>query len=52
MYVVIENNGKENRLVHAGLRNCSPDKDLDEYELYDFLEERADYSRRYDQRRK
>ena len=47
LYEVIENGGKEYRLVHAGLSNFAPDKDLDEYELYDFLEERADYSRRY-----
>ena len=47
LYEVIENNGKEDRLVHAGLSNFAPDKDLDEYDLYDFLEERADYSKRY-----
>ncbi|MBD5528279.1 MAG: fructose-bisphosphatase class III [Lachnospiraceae bacterium] len=47
LYEVIENNGKEYRLVHAGLSNFAPDKDLDEYDLYDFLEERADYSKRY-----
>lgn len=47
LYEVIENDGKEYRLVHAGLSNFSPDKDLDEYDLYDFLMERADYSRRY-----
>ena len=47
LYEVIENNGKEYRLVHAGLANFSPEKDMDEYELYDFLEERADYSKRY-----
>ncbi len=47
LYEVIKNNGKEYRLVHAGLTNFSPDKALDEYDLYDFLEERADYSKRY-----
>ncbi len=47
LYEVIENNGKEYRLVHAGLANFAPDKGLDEYDLYDFLEERADYSQRY-----
>ena len=47
LYEVIEHNGKEYRLVHAGLSNFAPDKGLDEYELYDFLEERTDYSRRY-----
>ncbi|MCI8660534.1 MAG: fructose-bisphosphatase class III [Lachnospiraceae bacterium] len=47
LYEVIENDGKEYRLVHAGLTNFSPDKDLNEYGLYDFLEERVDYSKRY-----
>ena len=44
MYEVIKNNGKEYRLVHAGLTNFSPDKALAEYDLYNFLEEQADYS--------
>ncbi len=47
LYEVLKNNGKEYRLVHAGLANFTPEKDMDEYELYDFLEERADYSKRY-----
>lgn len=47
LYEVIENNGKEYRLVHAGLANFEPDKDMDEYDLYDFLEERVDYTKRY-----
>ena len=47
MYEVIKNNGKEYRLAHAGLTNFSPYKALAEYDLYDFLEERADYSKRY-----
>lgn len=47
LYEVIENNGKEYRLIHAGLTNFSPDKELDEYDLYDFLEKRVDYSKRY-----
>ena len=47
LYEVIEHNGKEYRLVHAGLANFAPDKELDEYELHELLEERADYSRRY-----
>ncbi|MCM1048537.1 MAG: fructose-bisphosphatase class III [Clostridiales bacterium] len=46
-YEVIECNGKEYRLVHAGLADFSPDKDLAEYDLYELLEERADYSKRY-----
>lgn len=47
LYEVIEHNGKEYRLVHAGLSDFVPDKELDEYELYNFLEERPDYSKRY-----
>lgn len=40
-------NGKEYRLVHAGLDHFSPEKKMDEYDLYDFLEKRTDYSKRY-----
>lgn len=47
LYEVIEHNGKEYRLVHAGLANFMPDKEMEEYDLYDFLEERADYAKRY-----
>ena len=47
VYEVIENDGKEYRLVHAGLSNFSQDKDLNEYELYELLEGRADYVKRY-----
>lgn len=47
LYEVIEHNGKEYRLVHAGLANFVPDKAMEEYDLYDFLEERADYTKRY-----
>ena len=47
IYETIEHDGNEYVLVHAGLANFSPDKSLDEYDLYDFLEERTDYSRRY-----
>lgn len=47
LYEVIEHDGKEYRLVHAGLSDFAPDKRMEEYELYDFLEERTDYSKRY-----
>lgn len=47
VYEVIENNGKEYRLVHAGLADFAPDKAMEEYDLYDFLEERVDYTKRY-----
>ncbi len=47
LYEIIENNRKEYRLVHTGPGNFEPDKSLDEYDLYDFLDERTDYTRRY-----
>ncbi len=47
LYEIIKNNGKKYILVHAGLGNFQPDKNLDEYDLYDFLDERTDYTRRY-----
>lgn len=47
IYETIEHDDKEYILVHAGLADFSPEKSLDEYELYDFLEERTDYSKRY-----
>lgn len=34
-------------LVHAGIDNFSPDKELDEYDPIDFLWARADYGRKY-----
>lgn len=34
-------------LVHAGIRNFDPMKEMDEYHYTDFLWERMDYSRRY-----
>lgn len=47
LYETFEQDGKRYILVHAGLANFSPYKDLDEYDLYDFFEERVDYSKRY-----
>lgn len=47
LYETIAYGGKRYVLVHAGLANFSPDKDLNDYELYDFLEERANYFKRY-----
>lgn len=47
LYEIVEHNGKQYILVHAGLANFNPDKDLDEYDLYELLEERIDYSKRY-----
>ena len=34
-------------MVHAGLAHFSQDKALTDYDIYDFLEVRTDYSRRY-----
>lgn len=34
-------------LVHAGLGNFEPDKDMDEYSLHDLIWVREDYSRKY-----
>lgn len=47
LYEILEHNGKQYILVHAGLANFHPDKDMDEYDLYELLEERIDYSKRY-----
>ena len=46
-YETIEHEGCLYILVHAGIRGFSPDKELDEYDPFDFLWERTDYSRRY-----
>lgn len=47
LYEILEHNVKKYILVHAGLANFAPDKDLDDYDLYELLEERMDYTRRY-----
>ena len=47
LYEVLEHGDKEYILVHAGLSGFEVDKPLEEYELYELFEERADYSRRY-----
>ena len=47
LYETLEQGKKRYILVHAGLANFSPDKDLDEYDLHEFLEKRANYSKRY-----
>lgn len=46
-YEVLENENETYILAHAGLGGFEPDKDLDEYELFELLEERTDYSKRY-----
>ena len=47
VYEILEQEDKFYILVHAGLGNFSPDKELDEYELHELLDDRPDYSRRY-----
>lgn len=46
-YEMIEDNGMLYILVHAGIQNFDPNKELDEYNVSDFLWERLDYGRRY-----
>jgi len=47
LYIVLEQEEKEYILIHAGLGGFDEDKFLDEYEVYELLEERTDYSKRY-----
>lgn len=47
MYETVEVEGKKYILVHAGLRDFDPEKDLDEYEPEDLLFDEADYSKKY-----
>ncbi len=46
-YEMIEHEDKLYILVHAGIQNFDPTKELDEYHYTDFLWARTDYSRRY-----
>lgn len=46
-YETIEYNDKLYILVHSGLGNFSPEKELDEYSIEDFIFERTDYKRNY-----
>ena len=46
-YEMIEHQDKLYILVHAGIQNFDPMRELDEYHYTDFLWERTDYSRRY-----
>ena len=47
IYEILEHDGKEYIIVHAGLGNFSPDKDLEDYDLDELLGCRIDYSKRY-----
>lgn len=46
-YEMLEVNNKLYILVHAGLNNFSPNKELEEYSLHDILWTRPDYTKRY-----
>lgn len=46
-YEEIAYKGRRYILTHAGLTNFSSQKELEDYDLYDFVEGRADYGRRY-----
>lgn len=46
-YEMIEDNDKLYILVHAGIRNFDPEKEMDEYNPSDFLWERMDYTKQY-----
>lgn len=47
VYEVLYERGKELILVHAGIRGFEEKKELDDYDFFDFIYERTDYSRRY-----
>lgn len=47
IYEELEVAGKEYLLVHGGLGNFSPEKDIEDYSLYDIVWSRADYRRKY-----
>ena len=45
VYEEIWHDDKRYVLAHAGIRNYSSDKDLDEYDVWDFVDGRTDYSK-------
>lgn len=47
VYEVLEDKGRRFVLVHAGIRNFREDKELYQYDFYDFIFGRPDYSKRY-----
>lgn len=47
IYEEISVHGKEYFLVHAGLGNFSPEKEIEDYSLHELIWMRADYSRKY-----
>ncbi|SEG00514.1 serine/threonine protein phosphatase 1 [Eubacterium ruminantium] len=47
IYEEVSVNDKDYLLVHAGLGNYSPEKDIEDYSLHDLIWARADYDVRY-----
>lgn len=47
VYEELTVNGQKYLLVHAGLRNFSPDKKIEDYSLEDLIWDRPDYSKKY-----
>lgn len=47
LYEEVEVNDQSFVLVHAGIRNFEPDKELDEYDLYELIFEKPDYFSTY-----
>ena len=47
LYAELSVGDKEYLLVHAGLGNFSPEKDIEDYSLHDIVWERADYNVKY-----
>ena len=47
LYAELSAGGKDYLLVHAGLGNFAPEKDIEEYSLHDLVWERADYEKEY-----
>ena len=47
LFEEVEVNGTDYVLVHGGLGNFSPDKPLEDYDLADLIDVRADYSKIY-----
>ena len=47
LYEEIYHDNKHYILTHAGLENFDKDKEIGEYEIFDYIEGRSDYSKRY-----
>lgn len=47
LYEEVSVGGKDFVLVHAGLDNFSPDKNLDDYQLHELIFNKPDYSKKY-----